>query len=408
MATTEKARLDRVKQLKSQFFSHRPSVCIEGALSKTEVFRETESEPMIIRRAKAFRRHCETKTITIQPHELIVGNAGAVARSIHVNPELSNNWFYEELNTMSTRPQDPYQITEEQKRQYRELVYPYWKGKTLRDFWNARAPQEIRDLVAVGGVCDNDVKIECTPGDMVPAFQQIILPLGFDGIRRQAEAHLANLDFNDIENFSRRDFWQSVIICCEGFSILCERHADAARALQVGADAQRKEDLRRIESACRAIAHNAPQTFHEAMQLVYFVFVGLFIEGNAGGYSPGLLDQYLLPYYEKERAAGASDEDILELIECFYVKTGEQIWYWNEPAARHYSGYCAFQNIALGGLDTYGRDAVNPLTYLMLQAGIDVQMVQPSLSVRISKKNPEAFFLKVAELVQTGSGFPAG
>lgn len=407
MAITEKMRLDRVMQLKSQFFSHRPSVCIEGALSKTEVFKETESEPMIIRRAKAFRRHCETKTITIQPHELIVGNAGSVARSIHVNPELSNNWFYEELDTMSTRPQDPYQITDEQKRQYRELVYPYWRGKTLRDFWNARAPQEIRDLVAVGGVCDNDVKIECTPGDMVPAFQQIILPLGFDGIRRQAEEHLATLDFNDIENFAKRDFWQSVIICCEGFSLLCERHADAARALQVGADEQRKADLRRIENACRAIAHNPPSTFHEAMQLVYFVFVGLFIEGNAGGYSPGLLDQYLLPYYEKERAAGTSDEEILELIECFYVKTGEQIWYWNEPAARHYSGYCAFQNIALGGLDTYGRDAVNPLTYLMLQAGIDVQMVQPSLSVRISKKNPEAFFLKVAELVQTGSGFPA-
>ena len=356
MALTEEARLDRVMKLKSQFFSHRPSVCIEGALSKTEVFKATESEPMIIRRAKAFKRHCETKTITIQPHELIVGNAGAVARSIHVNPELSNNWFYDELDTMSTRPQDPYQITEEQKRLYREVVYPYWKGKTLRDYWNARAPEDVRELVAVGGVCDNDVKIECTPGDMVPAFQQIILPLGFDGIRRQAEEHLKDLDFNQIENFARRDFWRSVIICCEGFSALCERHADMARALQVGADEQRREDLRRIEAACRAIAHNPPSTFHEAVQLVYFVFVGLFIEGNAGGYSPGLLDQYLLPYYEKAQADGMSDEEILEIIECFYVKTGEQIWYWNEPAARHYSGYCAFQNIALGGLDTYGRE----------------------------------------------------
>ena len=115
MVTTEKTRLDRVMKLKSQFFSHKPCVCIEGALSKTEVFKETESEPMIIRRAKAFKRHCETKTITIQPYELIVGNAGAVARSIHVNPELSNNWFYEELETMSTRPQDPYQINDEQK-----------------------------------------------------------------------------------------------------------------------------------------------------------------------------------------------------------------------------------------------------------------------------------------------------
>ena len=113
---------------------------------------------MVIRRAKVFKRHCETKTITIQPDELIVGNAGAVARSIHVNPELSNNWFYNELDTMSTRPQDPYQITEEQKRLYREEIYPYWKGKTLRDFWDARAPKDVHELFSVGGICDNIVE----------------------------------------------------------------------------------------------------------------------------------------------------------------------------------------------------------------------------------------------------------
>lgn len=407
MSLTKEARLERIGRLKSQFFSHRPGVCIEGALSKTRIFKATESEPMIIRRAVAFKEHCATKTITIQPDELIVGNAGAVARSIHVNPELSNNWFYDELDTMSTRPQDPYQISEEQKKCYREEVYPYWRGKTLRDFWNARAPEDVREMVAVGGVCDNDVKIECVPGDMVPALPQLILPLGFDGIRRRAEEKLAELDFNTIENFSRRDFWRSVIICCEGFSILCERHAREAQAQMSGAGPKRRADLERIARVCAHLAHNPPETLHQALQMVYFVFVGLFIEGNAGGYSPGLLDQYLLPFYEKDRQRGLCDEEALEIIECLWVKMGEQIWYWNEPAARHYSGFCAFQNIALGGLDTHGRNAVNTLTYLMLQASIDVRMVQPSLSVRISKKNPEEFFLKVAELVQTGSGFPA-
>lgn len=407
MSLTKEARLERIMRLKKQFFSHKPSVCIEGALTATRVFQETESEPMVIRRAKVFKRHCETKTITIQPDELIVGNAGAVARSIHVNPELSNNWFYNELDTMSTRPQDPYQITEEQKRLYREEIYPYWKGKTLRDFWDARAPKDVHELFSVGGICDNDVKIECTPGDMVPALHQLVLPLGFDGIKRKAAENLAGLDFNDIENFSKRDFWQAVIICCEGFSLLCERHAQKARELMEGADDARRRDLERIAAVCGRIAHNPPDTLHEALQLTYFIFVGLFIEGNAGGYSPGLLDQYLIPYYRRDRERGLSDEDALEVIESLWVKFGEQIWYWNEPAAKHYSGFCAFQNIALGGLDTYGRDAVNELSYLMLQASIDVQMVQPSLSVRLSKKNPEEFFLKIAELVQTGSGFPA-
>lgn len=407
MSLTKEARFERIMRLKKQFFSHKPSVCIEGALTATQVFRETENEPMVLRRAKTFKRHCETKTITIQPDELIVGNAGAVARSIHVNPELSNNWFHKELDTMSTRPQDPYQITEDQKKVYREEIYPYWKGKTLRDFWDARAPRDVHDLFAVGGICDNDVKIECTPGDMVPALEQLVLPLGFDGIRQKAAEKLVDLDFNNIENFAKRDFWQAVLISCEGFSILCERHAEAARNLMDGTDETRRKDLERIADVCSRIAHYPPETLHEALQLVYFIFVGLFIEGNAGGYSPGLLDQYLLPYYKRDKEKGVTDEEALELLESLWVKFGEQTWYWNEPAAKHYSGFCAFQNIALGGLDTYGRDAVNELTYLMLQATIDVQMVQPSLSVRLSKKNPEEFFLKIAELVQTGSGFPA-
>ena len=135
----------RIEQLKKQFFTHVPAVCLEGALSKTHVFKETEGEPMIVRRAKAFKRHCETKTITIQPGELIVGNAGRTARTIHICPELSNNWVYEELDTMATRPQDPYAITEEQKMLFRNEIYPYWKGKTLRDYWNAQAPKPILD-----------------------------------------------------------------------------------------------------------------------------------------------------------------------------------------------------------------------------------------------------------------------
>lgn len=407
MTISAESRTTRIKELKNQFFTHTPSVCIEGALSKTRVFKETEGEAMIIRRAKAFKEHCATKTITIQDKELIVGNAGAVARSIHVCPELSNNWIIKELDTMATRPQDPYYISEEQKAQYRDIIYPYWKGKTLRDHWNACAPREVFEIIAVGGVMDNDVKIECTPGDMVPALQQIILPLGFNGIKKQAEENLANVDLNIIENYEKADFWHSVIISCEGFSILCKRHAEEAERLMEGASAERRADLERIAKACAHIAENPPVDFHQAIQMTYFVFVGLFIEGNAGGYSPGNLDQYLLPYYEYSCEQGMNEEEMLEILEAFYVKTGEQIWYWNEAAAMHYSGFCAFQNIAVGGVDKYGNDAVNPLSYMILQAGIDVQMVQPSLSVRLSKKNPEEFFLKIAELVQTGSGFPA-
>ena len=399
----------RIEQLKKQFFTHVPAVCLEGALSKTHVFKETEGEPMIVRRAKAFKRHCETKTITIQPGELIVGNAGRTARTIHICPELSNNWVYEELDTMATRPQDPYAITEEQKMLFRNEIYPYWKGKTLRDYWNAQAPKPILDIISVGGVIDNDIKIECTPGDIVPEFKENIFAKGFGGIRAQAQALLETVDLNDVENYDRRDFWEAITITCDGFSILCRRHAQAARELTaIEKDGTRKAELLGMAEACDSIAENPPKTFREAMQLHYFIFVGLFIEGNAGGYSPGRMDQNLYPYYKRDVEADIlTDAEALELIECMWIKFGEQIWYWNEPAATHYAGFCAFQNVCIGGVDMDGLDAVNPLSYLMLQATIDTQMVQPSLSVRLSRKNPEDFFLKIAELIQTGSGFPA-
>ena len=212
-----------------------------------------------------------------------------------------------------------------------------------------------------------------------------------------------------MENYDRRDFWEAITITCDGFSILCRRHAQAARELAATEkDGTRKAELLGMAEACDAIAENPPKTFREAMQLHYFIFVGLFIEGNAGGYSPGRMDQNLYPYYKRDVEAGIlTDAEALELIECMWIKFGEQIWYWNEPAATHYAGFCAFQNVCIGGVDMDGLDAVNPLSYLMLQATIDTQMVQPSLSVRLSRKNPEDFFLKIAELIQTGSGFPA-
>ena len=196
----------RIDQLKKQFFTHVPAVCLEGALSKTHVFKETEGEPMIVRRAKAFKRHCETKTITIQPGELVVGNAGRTARTIHICPELSNNWVYEELDTMATRPQDPYAITEEQKMLFRNEIYPYWKGKTLRDYWNAQAPKPILDIISVGAVSLKKKKIVRTPGYIAPEFKEKFLAKNLGAIRAQAQAPHGTVHLKAVDQYDRREF----------------------------------------------------------------------------------------------------------------------------------------------------------------------------------------------------------
>ena len=398
----------RIEFLRGQFFLNRPSVCLEAALAKTRVFRETEGEALILRRAKSFLETCRTKTVTIQPQELIVGNAGATARRACITPELSNNWFVCELETMQDRPQDPYAITEEQKRQYREIIYPYWNGRSLRDIWEKQVPDDTLSMIRVGGVLDCGVKVESAPSELTPNFRDHLFVKGYSGIRREAEASLAALDLSDVRALEPRDFWQSVVITCKGMEVLSARYADKAEELAGQSDPVRAAELLGIAETCRRLAEGTPRTFQDAIQQVYFTLCGLFIEGNGGGYSIGRLDQYLYPFFLRDKAAGTlTEETAQELLECLWIKLGEQLWYQTAESARDYAGYCPFHNLCVGGVDMDGNDAVNPLSYMILDATIHVRMAQPSLSVRLSRKNPEEFFLKVAECVQTGTGFPA-
>lgn len=398
----------RIKFLRQQFFLNRPSVCLEAALAKTRVFRETEGEALILRRAKSFRETCRTKTITIQPQELIVGNAGAKARQACITPELSNNWFVLELETMRDRPQDPYDITEEQKAQYREIIHPYWVGKSLRDIWEKQVPEDTMAIIRVGGVVDCGVKVESTPSELTPNFRDHLFVKGYSGIRREAEAALAALDLTDVRNLERRDFWRAAAITCEGMETLAARYAEKAGELAAAeADPVRASELRDIAETCRRLAVGAPATFRDAIQQVYFTLCGLFIEGNGGGYSIGRLDQYLYPFFLRDKADGLlTDDAAQELLECFWIKLGEQLWYQTDESARDYAGYCPFHNLCVGGVDVNGNDAVNPLSYMMLDATIHVRMAQPSLSVRLSRKNPEEFSIRLRSACRPVRAFP--
>ena len=229
----------RIARLRKQYFTHKPSVCLERALAYTEVFKETEGEPMVIRRAKGLRRTCEVKTIFIQDDELIVGNAGRKPRTGVLGPEMSNFWFDKELDTLSDRPQDPYLVDEEQKALFREKVYPYWKGKTVIEHWLKRVPDDTRALGYETGVIDVEIKTESGPGEIALGYGEILLPKGWAGVRRWAEERLAALDMTDPASDEKRYFLEAVVISCEAMGILARRHAAAARDLAEAASPAR-------------------------------------------------------------------------------------------------------------------------------------------------------------------------
>ena len=211
------------------------------------------------------------------------------------------------------------------------------------------------------------------------------------------------------ENHQLAWFWQSVITICEAMEILARRHAEkAAEMASRESDPIRRRELETVAQVCEWVAVNPPRTFHEALQLIWFSQIALYMEANAPSYSPGRMDQYMYPFYKVDCDQGILDKQkALELLECLWVKLAEQVWYQTENSAKYFAGYTAFQNLCVGGITPDGRDAVNELSYMILDATAKVQLCQPSLSVRINRKNPEQFFRKVAEVTRLGTGFPA-
>jgi choline trimethylamine-lyase len=398
----------RIARLRTQYFTHRPSVCLERALAYTEVFKETEGEPMVIRRAKGLKRTCETKTILIQDDELIVGNAGRKPRTGVLGPEMSNFWFDKELDTLSDRSQDPYLVDDEQKALFRDQIQPYWKGKTVIEHWLKRVPAETRALGYETGVIDVEIKTESGPGEIALGYGEILLPRGWGGVRRWAQGRLGALDLADPAGDEKRYFLEAVVISCQAMATLARRHAAAARELAATAAPARAVELERVAAACEWVAEEPPRTFHETLQLVWFAQMSLMIELNAPSYSPNRMDQYLDPYYQADLGGGELTRDgALELLECLWVKLAEQCWILNTNCSQYFAGYTAFQNVTAGGVKADGEDATNDVSYLMLQASMDVRLNQPSLAVRLHRNCPEEFLLKVCELSRLGTGFPA-
>lgn len=400
----------RVQGLRKMYFSQpMPYLCHEKALATTNVYRETEGEPTVLRRAKSFKRTCETKTILIQDDELIVGTAGYRPRSALVSPEVSWDWLKDELDRVSERKQDPYMATDETKRILKEEVFPYWQGKSVYEYFLEHVPEATKRVVVNTGITDVLIKSQSGSGEFAPGHENIILPKGYRGIMKEAEDHIRRLDPSKESDRRKIDFLKGVCICCESIILLGQRYADEARRMaKIEKSPQRRDELLKIAEICEWVPGNPPRTFHEALQMILFTQIGIYIENNTNGVSPGPFDQYMYPYYKRDIDEGRMTKaEALELIECLWIKLSEITWLHSEQDAKFYAGYLPYQNICVGGMTIDGKDRTNEVSYLCLQATKNIRMIQPSLSVRIHKNTPDEFLDSVCELIKVGTGFPA-
>lgn len=390
---------DRISILKNKITEEKRFVSIAQARIITRVFKNTEGEPRAIRRAKSFFASCNEIPIYIDPLELIVGNRTPERRAGVVFPEAGIQWLDEEIETLPYREQDKFFVREKDIQIFRQEIIPYWKGQSLEDRIKGGAEgEEIKRTEKVLKINQKDH----AQGHILPDVQSW-LKLGPTGILKafsQAETSETDAD--------KQLFYNSVCISLKGAISFISRYNLLAFELAENADSQKtKEHFLKIAGICENSANKPPETFHEAVQSIWFLFVLLQLESNASSFSPGRMDQYLYPYYQNDIEKGIlTKEEALELISSLWLKFNEIVYLRNAHSARFFAGFPIGFNVAVGGVDENGNSAENELSYIMLEAQKILGLPQPNLSARIGNKTPVEFLDSCVEVIAEGSGMP--
>ncbi len=399
----------RTQRLKNAYLDSRPTICMERALAFTRSYKETEGQATPVRLAKAFRLACETITLNIFENELIVGTHGSGRRMGALVPEISWQWLAKELNSVQTRPRDPYYIDPEQERLFVEEIIPYWKGKSIEENALAQFPEDTLKIGVNTDILDTEMKWRSHVGEITPDFQDIIFPKGFRAICDESKEKLKTLDYTNVEDLDKIDYYQAAIEACEGIITLGQRYALHAEELALKEqDPARKKELEAIAANCRRVPEFSPRNFWEAAQMLWFVMLGCFLSENCPAFNIGRFDMYMNPFYQADLKSGAINQEYAqEIINCVWIKIAELIWLLPKNGSRYYAGYSGFTNLSVGGRNIDGSDAVNDVSFMAVEATAQVALPQPSLSVIIHPDTPEEFLLTCCKLSRKGIGFPA-
>ena len=396
----------RIEKIRQNYINTKPSISYERARIWTESFKRTEGMPAQIRTAQAFYDTCNELCVNIFEGELIVGASGEYRKCGILTPEFAWKWVDDEMDNFPSRPQDPYEMTDEQRAYVRENIFPYWKGKSVEDAFLARTSEETKKIGVDTGFVDTDSKWRNGIGEMSPDYVDQLFPKGFGGIKKEAEGYMAELNEAIPEEKDKLIFYRSIVLVCDGIVRLANRYAEKAREMAAEEkDEARKAELLEIAATCEAVPENPPKSFREAIQFTWFVQLGGIISENPLALNPGRFDQYIYPYYKTDLDAGKIDYDTaLELVECLWLKYSEWAWTISANTADFFAGYTNFENLTVGGTT---RDGTNDISYMAIQATKETKCHQPTLSCRIHADCPPAFMEAVTDLVSTGSGFPA-
>ncbi len=399
---------ERVAALRQQSLDAVSSISSERAELMTEFYQKISglmSAP--VHRALAFLYLMENKTICINAGELIVGEKGPAPKAAPTYPELCCHTL-EDLDILNSREKIPFTVSPRVRQVYEETIIPFWKGKTMRELIFREMNDEWKAAYEAGVF--TEFMEQRSPGHTV--LDDKIYHKGFLEFKQDIRRRLDSLDYlNDPEAYDKQEELKAMDICANALIRFAERHAEEARELAEQEESpRRKKELERIAQVCSRVPAHAPRDFWEALQYYWFVHLGVTTELNPwDAFNPGKLDQHLFPFYEKGLEGGTlTRAQAEELLQCFWIKFN------NQPAppkvgvtAAESSTYTDFAQINVGGVKDDGSDAVNDVTYLILDVIEKMRLLQPSSSIQVSKKNPDRFVRRAAKIIRTGFGQPS-
>lgn len=400
---------DRIKKLRDLSLKTPPSISEERGLLMTEFYKSEEAKglsvPML--RAKAFHYLMSKKTIYIGEGELIIGERGPGPQQTPTYPEVCIHSI-QDLEIVDERPKVSFKVSDATKQVFKDELIPYWTGRSQRDRIFSVLPQEWVDAYYAGVY--TEFLEQRAPGHTV--LGDVIYREGFKDIRARIQYQLDNLDYyNDPKVIAKKEELQAMLVSLDAVSVFAKRHVEQLMEIRAQEqDKQRQDELDKMISVSTNVPENKPKDIWEALQYYWYVHQGVITELNPwDSFNPGRLDQHLMPFYQKALDDGSySDAEMRELLQSFWVKFN------NHPSppktgvtAKESNTFTDFALINLGGVKADGSDAVNEMSYLLLDIIEEMRILQPSSMVQVSKKNPDRFVKRALGVVKTGFGQPS-
>lgn len=400
---------ERIQKLREQSLQAINTFSAERAILVTDFYKSGEplKYSIPVQRALCFKYLMTHKSIFINEGELIVGERGPAPKATSTYPEVSLHTL-SDLDILDTRPKVSFKVDDATRKLYEEQIIPYWKGKTQRDRIFENLSNEWKQAYEAGVF--TEFQEQRAPGHTVAGKK--VFQKGMLDFKAEIDAAIKALDFEyDTQAIERREQLKAMDIAADALILFANRYADLLTKLsEEETNAVRKAELVEMSRICRKVPAHAPDTFYEMLQHYWFIHVGVITELNPwDSFNPGRLDQHLYPFYKQELEAGTlNNEWAVELLKSFWVKFN------NHPSppkmgvtAQESNTYTDFSLINLGGVKEDGSDAVNELTYILLDVIEEMRILQPSSMVQISKKNPDRFVKRAVRIVKTGFGQPS-